>query len=72
MAALLYRGEIRELGRESQGMALFAAATRRCQGQRLGGEVGRSLLDQANRWMAEQEIRSPARMTMMYLPGFED
>jgi hypothetical protein len=48
---------------EEASMALFAAAARR----RMGDEQSA-----ADRWMADQGIRSPARMTALLVPGWPD
>jgi hypothetical protein len=41
-------------------------------GQFLGGEEGRSLIQQADGWMTNQGISNPVRMAAMYTPGFRD
>ncbi|HTU89005.1 MAG TPA: AAA family ATPase, partial [Gemmataceae bacterium] len=53
-------------------LGLFAAATRRRLGQLIGGDQGKSLIAEADRWMTAQGIRNPARMTAVYAPGFAD
>ncbi len=55
-------------GFESLDMRLWACAARR----RLGGDEGRDLVARADAWMTGQEIREPARMTAMLIPGFAD
>jgi hypothetical protein len=50
-------------------MALHAASARRHRGQLLGGEEGRRLVVEADRWMAGQRIRNPARMAVLLCPG---
>jgi hypothetical protein len=50
-------------------MKLWASATRRRLGEWLGGNEGKSLINQANTWMVGQCIRDPARMTAMLIPG---
>jgi hypothetical protein len=54
------------------GMGLFAAAARRRRGALLGGDEGRRLIADADSWMAGQQIRNPARMTAMLVPGFRE
>jgi hypothetical protein len=53
-------------------MHLYAAAARRRLGALVKGERGRALMDQAEEWMASQEVRNPARLTRMLAPGFSD
>jgi hypothetical protein len=50
----------------------FAAAARRRLGQLIGGDQGKTLIAEADRWMTAQGIRNPARMTAAYAPGFAD
>jgi hypothetical protein len=50
-------------------MELYAAAARRAEGQLAGGKNGRELVEWADRWMAQQAIRNPERMTAMLVPG---
>jgi hypothetical protein len=59
-------------GFDTADMRLDAAAARRRLGEVLGGEQGRSLVAQADSWMAAQQIRSPARMVAMLAPGFRE
>jgi serine/threonine protein kinase len=59
-------------GLDAASMALYAAAARLRQGQVLGGAQGKQLVDAATRWMTDQGITNPARMTAMLAPGFED
>lgn len=59
-------------GFEAVDMGLNAAATRRRLGQLLGGAEGQLLIDQADQWMAAQEIRNPQRMTAAWAAGFPD
>ncbi len=61
-----------ESGFESADMHLYAAVARRRRGQVLGGESGRRLVQEAEVWMATQDIRNPTRWTAMYAPGFAD
>jgi serine/threonine protein kinase len=53
-------------------MNLYASVTRRRRGQLLGGEEGQALVDAADAWMREQEIREPARIAATLAPGFAD
>ncbi len=57
---------------DATDMHLYAAVTRRRQGQLVGGDEGRALVQKANSWMTNQTIRNPTRMTAMYAPGFPD
>ncbi|MBI5479227.1 MAG: AAA family ATPase [Deltaproteobacteria bacterium] len=59
-------------GFEAADMALYAAAARRRQGQLLGGDEGRGLVEAAEAWMRGQKIKNPARWTAMLAPGFPD
>ena len=58
-----------EAGFEAADMALYAAASRRRRGQLTGGDEGRSLVDQADAWMAGHDILNRDRMTAMLAPG---
>ena len=51
-------------------MRLFAAVTRRRQGELMGGADGQALIQEADQWMHHQSIRNPAAMTDMHVPGF--
>jgi hypothetical protein len=55
---------------DSVDMNLNAAVTRRRLGELIGGDKGRSLIEEADRWMAMQQIKNPARWAAMYAPGF--
>jgi hypothetical protein len=57
---------------EASQMQGYAAASRRRRGELLGGEEGRSLVEESNSWMTNQGIRNPGRMTAMPCPGFPD
>jgi hypothetical protein len=54
------------------GLVLFASAARRHLGQLIGGDQGKALVAEVDRWMTSQGIRNPARMTAVYAPGFAD
>ncbi len=54
---------------EAADMGLFAAAARRNQGLLAGGSAGDALIEQADRWMTQQQITNPGRMAAMYVPG---
>jgi hypothetical protein len=53
-------------------LGLFAAAARRRLGQLIGGDQGKALITEADRWMTAQGIRKPHRMAAVYAPGFAD
>jgi hypothetical protein len=53
---------------EEVDMGLHAAAARRRLGQLTGGEEGRKLIEEADAWMAAQQVRNPARMTVLLAP----
>jgi hypothetical protein len=53
-------------------MRMHAAAAARCLGGLLGGDEGRALLAEAGAWMAREQVRDPARLTAMLLPGWRD
>jgi tetratricopeptide (TPR) repeat protein len=59
-------------GLDTCELGLFAAAARRRLGQLLGGDQGKTLVAEADRWMSAQGIRNPTRMTAVYAPGFPD
>ena len=50
-------------------MGLLVAVARRRRGELLGGDEGNALVREATRWMNEQEIVSPPRITALYAPG---
>ncbi len=50
-------------------MALHAEVARRRRGELTGGEAGRDLIAAADRWMSNQGVCNPERMTAMLAPG---
>jgi hypothetical protein len=59
-------------GFERAGMQLYLAATRRRIGALQHDERGLELRQQAEAWMAAENIRNPVCMTRMLAPGFPD
>jgi hypothetical protein len=57
---------------ERADMRLHAAAVRRRIGELQDDAAGRELRRQAEAWMATQQIKNPAGMTRMLVPGFPD
>jgi hypothetical protein len=53
-------------------MKLYAAVTRRRLGALRGDDQGRELQQQAEAWMAAQQIKNPSCLTRMLAPGFPD
>jgi hypothetical protein len=49
-------------------MRLYAAAARRRLGELTGGEEGRALVAEADKWMAGQGVANPVRMTALLVP----
>jgi hypothetical protein len=58
-----------EAGCDAAQMGLCAAAARRRRGELLGGEAGHALVESADAWMRQRDIRSPERMTALLAPG---
>jgi serine/threonine protein kinase/tetratricopeptide (TPR) repeat protein len=54
---------------EAVDMNLNTAVTRRRLGELIGGDSGRSLIEEADQWMVMQQIKNPARWAAMYAPG---
>lgn len=57
-------------GFDAVDMELYAASARRQLGRLEGGESGRAMIEQADAWMAAQNIRNPERMAAIHAPGF--
>jgi hypothetical protein len=57
---------------ETAEMKANAAAARRRQGQLVGGDKGRELIEAADAWMISQGVREPIQMTRVYAPGLPD
>lgn len=55
---------------EAAHMTAFATATRRRQGELIGGTAGAELVTQADAWMRSQGVRQPESFTRMLAPGF--
>jgi serine/threonine protein kinase/tetratricopeptide (TPR) repeat protein len=66
------RFEAAESAFRAVDMPLFAAAARRRRGQLFGGESGRSLVAEADRALADEDVRDPARMADALAPGVAD
>jgi hypothetical protein len=54
---------------EAAGLRLHAAAARRRLGERVAGDRGHRLVEQADAWMKGQGVRRPDRMTALLAPG---
>jgi hypothetical protein len=55
---------------EATGARLLAEAGRRWMGEIVGGQRGEMMVDQSNRWMADQGVRNPERLAHLVVPGF--
>ena len=53
-------------------MKLYAAVAKRRLGEITGGVDGQRLIDEADRWMREQKIKVPEKITRMLAPGIVD
>lgn len=58
-----------EEGFDNAGMALHAAVAKSRRGALLGGDEGGNLIAESNRWMSDQGLANPARMSAMIAPG---
>ena len=56
---------------ERADMRLYAAAARRRLGEKLGGERGQQLINEADAWMAGQNVKNPEALAKMLAPGFD-
>jgi hypothetical protein len=59
-----------EIGFAGAGMAMYAAAARRCRGELAGDAAGRELIDAADRLIVAQGVVDPASMAAMLIPVF--
>lgn len=50
-------------------MALYSTVLRRRRGELIGGDQGKTLVDNANIWMNNQQIKNPSAMADMLAPG---
>jgi hypothetical protein len=55
---------------DAAGLRLHAAAARHRLGEQVGGRQGHRLVEQADAWMKDQNVRRPDRMTALLAPGF--
>ncbi len=51
-------------------MGLHAATARRRLGQVVGGDRGKAMIEEADRWLAEHEVVNPRRTTDALAPGY--
>jgi len=56
-------------GFDVASMALHAQAARRRLGELLGGDAGRTLVEDADAWMSAGAVADPARLAAMLVPG---
>jgi eukaryotic-like serine/threonine-protein kinase len=54
---------------DAAAMPLHAAAARRSEGLLLGGDAGAERIRAADAAFAAENVRNPARMTAMWIPG---
>ncbi|MEO6326636.1 MAG: AAA family ATPase, partial [Thermoanaerobaculia bacterium] len=59
-----------EAAADAGDLALYRAVTRLRLGRLVGGDEGRSLVQSAEGWMREQDVRNPDRIVAMLAPGF--
>jgi eukaryotic-like serine/threonine-protein kinase len=57
---------------DSADMRMYAAVTKRRIGELQSGDEGRKRQEQADAWMAAQQIRNPFCLTRMLAPGFTE
>ncbi|HVY61713.1 MAG TPA: hypothetical protein VHF22_08670, partial [Planctomycetota bacterium] len=55
---------------ETHGLPAVVATARRRRGELIGGDQGRSLVADAERWAAGEAIRSSGRFFELMAPGF--
>lgn len=58
-----------EAGFEAAAMQLYAAVARYRRGQLIGGVQGRALIEAAEAWMTNQNIKNSTRVAAMLAPG---
>jgi serine/threonine protein kinase len=58
-----------EAGFARADMSLYQQLTRRRRGELIGGETGAVLVAEADRWIAEREVKQPARVAQLLAPG---
>ena len=51
-------------------MGLYAAVARRRLGELRADATGQQLVEESDRWMANQRIKNPRRLARMLAPGF--
>ena len=56
-------------GFDAVHMRLYAVAARRRLGDMIGGDRGRQLIIETEKWMSKQQIKNPARMINLIAPG---
>ena len=56
-------------GFDAVDLRLHAAVTRRRLGKLIGGDQGKAMVDAADAWMMEQQIKNAERMSAMLAPG---
>lgn len=59
-------------GFEAADMKLYAATARRRLGEILGGDNGGELITKADDWMTKQQIKNPAAVANLMVPGFDE
>ena len=56
---------------DTEGAALLAESGRRWLGEHLGGDRGGELHARAELWMTGQDVKNPAALAGMIVPGFQ-